>query len=111
MKLKVLAPLPAKYKLRYVVEIEFMYGDADGEEFKEFNFETPEETITFIQKLNKIKKWYRPDWRHEDKEPKEVFEDWPHDPCGFDDTLAAYIGYKVFFYDVRGDKCPVKVTR
>lgn len=111
MKLKILSPLPPAYQSRYVVEVEFMYGDGDHYKTIEFDFHSDAGAIEFLYMLNQLKKGYIPNL-HKLSDPIDgpyLFENWPYDVDA--DRPTYYQGYEVYFYDVNGNKCPVKVTK
>lgn len=114
MKLEILTPLPAKYRLRYVIEVEFMYGDADHFKVVEFTYGKDEQkkvvnVLIILQSLKDKKSFYYYPTHNDQERLGELYEEWPYDVDA--DRHTYLYKYQLFFYDTNGLKCKVKVTK
>ena|ERR1035437_6965804 len=105
-----------KYKNKYVARIEFMYGDADGEAFDEYDFDNEDEFTKVALFCKKCIATYSNSGRGE--ESYDIVPGWdemknilsPHyNPERYGEGEASWEGVEFFYYDENGQKNEVEV--
>jgi hypothetical protein len=110
MKLK---PVVSKYKNKFVIEVEFMHGDADAYSTEECPCEDEVEFTKIMKGLENVPQ--DPGSGGDDGEYADFFtnligEDFvPGDSTTDHQYDAAYDGHKGFFYDQAGNKFEAEI--
>jgi hypothetical protein len=110
MKLK---PITPKYRNKFVIEVEFMHGDADAYSTEECACKDEAEFTKIMEGLKNVPQ--DPGSGGDDDEYRDFFsnligEDFvPGDSTTDHQFLAAYDGHTGFFYDQNGNKFEAEI--
>lgn len=110
-QLEILKPTDDNYKSVFQVIVNFMHGDADGDSQIDFFFNTKEEVLELINKLDALRD------KHGYYDPSDddaalgldIIADWPYDMFSDGERYASYRGTEVFWYDENHVKHNVNV--
>ena len=109
MKVK-LTPVKSKYKNKYVIEVEFMHGDADAYTTESFVCKNEADFIRIIS--NDVSSLNRHKEDEYDEQMTKLFgEDFCPCDCTCEDYRASIQEMNGFYYDVAGTKFNATLTK
>jgi hypothetical protein len=115
MKIKLIPIKNDNKKNVYIIDVRFMYGDADGYEHREI---VCEDEAYFLEKVAVLKareKEQAEDWNgslYNNKQWAREHEDWldvPYDPTTDGNSLCVLDGLELYYYDHHGIQWKVEV--